>query len=319
MSLGSSAEPTSAATTATSGSGADSATSTFTPMDTSSESSSSTSEAQTMTTSSTSTGPTLCDPSECASALCEGEACIWAEDCAHLLLQAPATPSGVYEIDPDGAGPIRPYDAYCDMDFDGGGWTLVMKFASGTNVLEFDSPLWSNVDTLNATPPGPNVGAQIGNAKYPTYADVTGGEIRLQWVEEIFAAEFSADLLGNETALDVFTGPQVLIVGNEAKACNGDLLVDASGYDATIMQHGRGPQFFGINGTDAGQDNTTGALRFGYASNDETFNSWIAEQAVGADGASVVWLAHTDCDALGCGCYGTGYAPTEYGANLYIR
>ncbi len=50
--------------------------------------------------------------------------------CANLLASDPATPSGYYDIDVDGSGPIPTANLYCDMNFDGGGWTLVGSFAN---------------------------------------------------------------------------------------------------------------------------------------------------------------------------------------------
>src|SRR5689334_17487016 len=47
--------------------------------------------------------------------------------CEALLAAKPASPSDVYTLDPDGAGTSLPYQAFCEMVADGGGWTLAPR------------------------------------------------------------------------------------------------------------------------------------------------------------------------------------------------
>jgi hypothetical protein len=54
----------------------------------------------------------------------------YATSCADLHAKQPGVPSGLATIDPDGAGPIAPFQVYCDMVTFGGGYTFIANLTN---------------------------------------------------------------------------------------------------------------------------------------------------------------------------------------------
>jgi hypothetical protein len=96
------------------------------------------------------------------------------ESCLAWLADDPTLESGIYTIDPDAAGGEDPFEVYCDMVNDGGGWTLAMKLSSG-QVFAYHANYWTNTSLLNSS----DLTLATNNAKYESYVHTKGNAVRM--------------------------------------------------------------------------------------------------------------------------------------------
>jgi subtilisin-like proprotein convertase family protein len=94
--------------------------------------------------------------------------------CKDLLAKAPATKDGAYWINPDAT---TPYQVWCDMTSDGGGWTLAMRFKADGK-LGYGSALWTNKTLFNDDGTGSVVPTLDVNAKLGSFNNVVGTTVR---------------------------------------------------------------------------------------------------------------------------------------------
>lgn len=112
--------------------------------------------------------------------------------CRALHAVRPALPSGIYTIDPDGAGPVEAQPVFCDMVFDGGGFTLIFSSIAGADSIFAPGDAGSDASPDAAyylRPPAPGaLGAFKGEFVKPLAEGATQVHIRTP-----FEADAGAD------------------------------------------------------------------------------------------------------------------------------
>ncbi len=118
----------------------------------------------------------VCEPQACPGLRCREGLCAAYRSCSDLHAAEPLVGSGVYPLETSDG---RAYDAYCEMEADGGGWTLVLKTDGNTGRFAWGSPLWTDEGlyrpgSLDLTP---------GNAKLEAYLHVPFAQVRVGFLD----------------------------------------------------------------------------------------------------------------------------------------
>lgn len=114
----------------------------------------------------------------CASGQCVGSSCVsYPVSCKAIHTADSTAISKVYTLDPDGPGGEAPFATWCEMGFDGGGWTLAMKVDGNQLTFGYDSPLWTN--KIGYMPTQNN--SEMFEHKSPAFWTVPFTEIRLHF------------------------------------------------------------------------------------------------------------------------------------------
>lgn len=130
-----------------------------------------------------------------------------ARNCQEILTNDPAEPSGVYTIDPDGAGPAPTLKVFCDQANLGGGWTMVFKLSSGVDGdpsgLWFGPPVNEHDETLLGTQKSAahyvssyigrfwnSGGSAVTDARVAVYHDQSDAPVR-EWLYDAIGSDNS--------------------------------------------------------------------------------------------------------------------------------
>jgi len=111
----------------------------------------------------------------CATGACSQSQCTALPSCAALHAGNATLPSGVYQIDPDGPGSVLPFPSYCEMEEDGGGWTLAMKIDGALPTFVFGAAYWTDDEVLN--PDAADL--DTTEAKLPSFSSMPVSAVRL--------------------------------------------------------------------------------------------------------------------------------------------
>ena len=97
----------------------------------------------------------LCAEGTCQKAICSRNTpTAYGLSCKAIKSADATAKNGVWWLDPDGPfTPVSPFAAWCDMQGDGGGWTLIAKVGATGSELGYDAAHWTTITALHPQRP----------------------------------------------------------------------------------------------------------------------------------------------------------------------
>jgi hypothetical protein len=200
----------------------------------------------------------MCGPGQ----TCVAGACRLEPSCKAIKAKYPTDKSGAFRIDPDGDGPGAPFDVFCEMSADAGGWTLALKADGAKTTFAYDAALWTNEDLLNPT----STDLSTAEAKFRSFNEMAFTQVRVRMFDGTTPRYFVLGQAGSSLRA-VFAGGPVATTAGRARWLT--LLADPS-LQTNCNAEGFNQVFVGGNSL---------RIRLGIAGNNEadcaTANSFI--------------------------------------------